>query len=80
MGFRYLLSNRSDLSQKFHLLKQQTQFQQIIINQNVVTPSAMQPTVQLMFTVTVGVQTETAELSGHAACGDISQTSGAKLK
>jgi len=40
----------------------------------------MQPTVQLQCTVTVAVQTETAEISGHAVRHVTFPSSGAKLK
>jgi hypothetical protein len=49
-------------------LKASNQVHLATINQNVVIPAAMQPMVQLICTVTVAVQTETAEISGHTAC------------
>jgi len=50
------------------------------INRNVVTPTTVQRTVQLMWTVTVAVQTETSELSGHGACEVTFPLSVPKLK
>ena len=44
------------------------------------TPATIQPTVQLMCTLTVAVQTETSELSGHAVRQVTFPPSGPKLK
>ena len=60
-------------------LKRTTKFQLTTTNQNV-TPAAVQRTVQLMCAVTVGVQTEIADISGHAVRHVTFPLSGPKLQ